>query len=137
MALCNGLMQERLARENTMFQTRNVALGNSKTPKILRTMCALELIRPSSGMFCPVTGRRSALGLVERKNMLTGNTAEVREAVANILLAARTEHQPAALQRMLDEAVQRIQIVQQIARTVGRGASGGLAVAPSATGNRR
>ena len=38
---------------------------------------------------------------------------------------------------VLDEAVQRIQVVQQIARTIGRGASGGLAVAPSATGSRR
>lgn len=138
MAPNNGLMQERLARENTMFQTRNAALGNSKTAENLADDASLGIDPSIVGhVLSGNWGGALRSALSSGKNMLTGNTAEVREAVANILLQRGQNISPAALQRMLDEAVQRIQIVQQIARTVGRGASGGLAVAPSATGNRR
>ena len=138
MAPGNGLMQERLARENTMFQTRNAALGNSKTAENLADDASLGIDPSIVGhVLSGNWGGALRSALSSGKNMLTGNTAEVREAVANILLQRGQNISPAALQRMLDEAVQRIQIVQQIARTVGRGASGGLAVAPSATGNRR
>lgn len=138
MAPGNGLMQERLARENTMFQTRNAALGNSKTAENLADDASLGIDPSIVGhVLSGNWGGALRSALSGGKNMLTGNTAEVREAVANILLQRGQNISPAALQRMLDEAVQRIQVVQQIARTIGRGASGGLAVAPSATGSRR
>lgn len=138
MAPGNGLMQERLARENTMFQTRNAALGNSKTAENLADDASLGIDPSIVGhVLSGNWGGALRSALSSGKNMLTGNTAEVREAVANILLQRGQNISPAALQRMLDEAVQRIQVVQQIARTIGRGASGGLAVAPSATGSRR
>lgn len=134
----NRLMQNRIGRENTMFQTRNAAVGNSKTAENLADDAAMGIDPTLVGQV--LSGNwsgalRSALGAGQ--NLLSGNTPQVREAVANILMQRGQNMNPAALQRMLDEAVHRIDLVRQIAQQLGRGASGGLAVAPSATGNRR
>lgn len=141
MAPGNAMMQRRLARENTMFQTRHAASGNSKTVENAADDAAMGLDPTLIGSLVSQVGTgnwggalRTILGAGQ--NALTGNTPAVRQAVADILLQRGANMSPAALQRMVDETVQRIQRVQQMARAVGRGAAGGLAVATPAA-NRR
>jgi hypothetical protein len=71
-------------------------------------------------------------------NGWNGNTAQVRQEVANILLREAPRINAQALERLVDQTVQRIQRAQQIARQVGRGGAGALAVETSGTnrGNR-
>ena len=68
-------------------------------------------------------------------NDASGNTPAVRQAVADILMTRGSNVNAAQFERMLNETVQRIQRVQQIARSIGRGAAGGLAV--TGPGQRR
>ena len=135
MAPRNPIMQRRIGREDTMFQTRNAAMGNSKTAENLADDGAMGIDPTLVGQL--LSGNwggalRSAMGAGQ--NMLSGNTPQVREAVARILMQRGQNVNPASIQRMLDEVVSRIQLVQQIARQLGRGGSAGLAVAPAATG---
>jgi hypothetical protein len=138
MAPGNALMQRRIGRENTMFQTRNAAMGNSKTAENLADDAAMGIDPTLVGQL--MSGNwggalRSALSAGQ--NMLSGNTPQVREEVARILLQRGQNVNPANIQRMLDQVVARIELVQQIARQLGRGGSAGLAVAPSAAGQRK
>lgn len=128
MAPGNPLMQRRIGREQTMFETRNAAMGGSKTADNLADQSAMG-VDPSlvgnilSGNWAGAV--RSALH--SGSNALTGNTAQVRQEVANILLQNGVS--AGQLNRMITETVARIQFVQSMARNLGRGASGGLAVA--------
>lgn len=129
------LMQRRIGRENTMFQTRNAAVGNSKTAENLADDAAMGVDPTLIGQV--LSGNwggaiRSALSAGQ--NALSGNTAAVREEVARLLLQRGQNVNPQNIQRMLDEAMRRIETVQRIARTIGAGGRGGLAVAPSALG---
>lgn len=134
MAPGNAMMQRRLGREMTMFETRNQALGGSRTADNLADAQAMGIdptlvTQVLSGNWSGALRSTLAAG----QNALTGNTAQVRQAVADILLQRGANMSPAALQRMVDETTQRIQRVQQMARSLGRGAAGGLAIAtPSA-----
>jgi hypothetical protein len=132
MAPGNPLMQRRLTRENTMFETRNAAMGGSKTADNLNDHAAMGVDPHLIGQI--MTGNwhgavRTALAAGH--NALTGNTPEVRAAVAHIILQNGQSLAPNALREMVDRTVQRIQFVQNIARNVGRGAAGGLAVGVS------
>lgn len=124
----NLLMQRRLGREQRMFETRNAAMGGSKTADNLADQSAMG-VDPSlvgnilSGNWAGAV--RSALH--SGSNAMTGNTAQVRQEVANILLQNGVS--AGQLNRMITETVARIQFVQNMARNLGRGASGGLAVA--------
>lgn len=137
MAPGNAMMQRRLGREMTMFETRNQALGGSRTADNLADAEALG-VNPTlvtqvlSGNWSGALRSTLAAG----QNALTGNTAQVRQAVSDILLQRGANMSPAALQRMVDETTRKIQQVQQMARSLGRGAAGGLAVATPAQ-NRR
>jgi hypothetical protein len=138
MAPGNPLMQRRIGRENTMFQTRNATVGNSKTAENLADDAAMGIDPTLVGQV--LSGNwggalRSALSAGQ--NALSGNTAQVREEVARLLLQRGQNVNPANIQRILDETVRRIELVRQVASQIGRGGSAGLAVAPSATGNRR
>ncbi len=125
----NDLMQRRLARENTMFETRNAALGGSKTADNLADADALGIDPTVVGHVLSgnYTGAVKAL-IHAGSNAMTGNTPQVREAVANILLR-RGNVTPAALDQMVGDTIRRIQYVQRVARETGRGAAAGLAVA--------
>lgn len=130
MAPGNPLMQRRIGRENTMFETRNHASGNSRTADNLADAEAMGVDPTMIGNI--LSGNyggalRSAISAGSRA--LTGNTPEVRQAVANILLQRGGAVTPASLERMVGETIRRIQMVQSMARSAGRGASGGLAVA--------
>jgi hypothetical protein len=61
-------------------------------------------------------------------NALTGNTPQVRQQIANVLLRNGSNMAPGQLQNMVQNTVARIQFVQNIARNLGRGAAGGLAI---------
>ncbi|MBN9601810.1 MAG: hypothetical protein J0G33_02645 [Afipia felis] len=127
MAPGNPLMQQRIARENTMFETRNHALGGSRTADNLADEGAMGVDPQIVGHV--ISGNwtgalRSALHA--GKNVLTGNTPEVREQVARILLQRGVN--PNSLNNMIGRTIDRIQFVQNIARGLGRGGAGALAV---------
>ncbi|MDE5451336.1 hypothetical protein GWE18_00400 [Bradyrhizobium sp. CSA112] len=129
----NALMQRRIGRENTMFQTRNAAQGNSKTVENANDDAAMGLDPTVIGSLVTQVGSGNFSGALRTmlgagQNAWTGNTPAVRQAVADILLTRGGNVNAAQFQRMLDETVQRIQNVQRMARSMGRGAAGGLAV---------
>lgn len=131
------LMQRRIGRENTMFQTRNAATGNSKTAENLADDAAMGVDPTLIGQVLSGNwGGAIRSALAAGQNALSGNTAAVRQEVARLLLQRGQNVNPAQIQLMLDEAMRRIDVVQRIARTVGRGGSGGLAVAPAAVGQK-
>jgi hypothetical protein len=141
MAPGNDMMQRRIARENTMFETGARALGGSKTFDNAANDAAMgvspELLGVVGNVLRGNVGGALRTALAAGQNVLTGNTAQVRQAVADILLQRGSSMSPAALQRMVDEATRRIDTIRQITQQLGRGAAGGLAVTPSATGARR
>jgi hypothetical protein len=141
MAPGNAMMQRRIGRENTMFQTRHASVGNSKTIENAADDAAMgaspELLGIVGNVLSGNVGGAMRTALAAGQNALTGNTAQVRQAVADILLQRGSSMSPAALQRMVDEATRRIDTIRQITQQLGRGAAGGLAVTPSATGARR
>lgn len=121
-------MTRRLQNEQTMFETRNHALGGSKTADNLNDHAATGVDPHLVSQI--VTGNwqgalRSALNA--GSNVLTGNTPAVRQEIANILLQQGVN--PNALNQMVGATVQRLRFMQNAARNLGRGASGGLAVA--------
>lgn len=134
MAPGNPLMQRRIGRENTMFQTRNHALGGSPTAQNLNDDAAMGVDPTVIGSVVAQVGSGNYGGALRTmlgagQNMWSGNTPAVRQAVADILLTRGGNANAAQFQRMIDETVQRIQMVQRMARSMGRGAAGGLAIA--------
>lgn len=134
-------MSRRLDRENTMFQTRNAVTGNSKTVENLNDDAAMGMDPSTLGQFATqiVGGNvggalRTAMGALS--NGWNGNTAAVREHVANMLMQNAQTANPRMIQTMLDELTRQIERVSATARSLGRGAAGGMAVAPAATGDR-
>jgi hypothetical protein len=129
MAPGNSLMQRRIGRENTMFQTRNAATGNSKTAENLADDAAMGVDPTLVGQVLSGnwTGALRSV-IASGSNALSGNTPAVRQAVADILMTRGGNVSAAQFQRMIDETVQRIRQVQNMARSMGRGAAGGLAV---------
>lgn len=129
----NALMQRRLARENTMFQTRNAATGNSKTAENLADDAAMG-VDPGLVMNVLSGNYGAALrgALAAGQNAWSGNTPAVREAVARILLQRGQNVPPQVLQQLLDRAVQRIENIQRTARVIAGAGRGGVAVAPEA-----
>jgi hypothetical protein len=138
MAPGNDMMQRRLGREMTMFETRNQALGGSRTADNLADANAMGVNPTLVGQVLSGNwGGAMRTALAAGQNALTGNAAQVRQAVADILLQRGASMSPAALQRMVDEATRRIDTIRQVAQQIGRGGAGGLAVTPSATSEPR
>lgn len=130
MAPGNPLMQRRIGRENTMFQTRNAATGNSKSIENAADDAAMGVDPTLVGQVLQGNWSGALRSvLASGSNVVSGNTPAVRQAVADILLTRGGNVNAAQFQRMIDQTVQRIQSVQNMARSLGRGASGGLAVA--------
>jgi hypothetical protein len=134
----NDMMQRRLGREMTMFETRNQALGGSRTADNLADAGAMG-VEPQvvfgvvRNILSGNVGGAVRDVLAAGSNMLSGNTPEVRRHVAEILLQRAPNMNPQALQNMVDQTIQRIQRVQQIARQIGRGGAGALAVETAGT----
>jgi hypothetical protein len=123
------LMQRRIGRENTMFQTRNAATGNSKTAENLADDAAMGVDPTLVGQVLSGNWSGALRSVIASgSNALSGNTPAVRQAVADILMTRGGNVNAAQFQRMIDETVQRIQQLQRLGRSMGRGAAGGLAV---------
>lgn len=133
MAPGNPLMQRRLGREQTMFETRNQALGNSKTAENLADADAMGALPSLVGQVLSGNWSGAARSVISAgSNVVTGNTPAVRAAVADILLQRGTSVTRAELDRMVGETIRRIQTVQRLAMNGGRVAAGAAAQAPEA-----
>ncbi len=133
MAPGNPLMQRRLGREQTMFETRNAALGGSKTADNLADADALGIDPSVVGHIISGHWGGAVRSLIHAgSRAITGNTPAVRRAVADLLLQNGVRNFTAA---SLDEAVGRtirqIQTVQNLAINGSRAAGGAAAVATS------
>lgn len=101
-------LQQQLARENTMFETRNHALGNSRTADNLADQNALHV--DPSVLANLLHGNFAAAGshaLRNAANGLTGNTPAVREELARLLLSRGGQDAGVTLSRVQDEAMRR------------------------------
>lgn len=117
-------MQQRLAREQTMFTTRNQALGGSRTADNLADQEALG-INPTVVMHIAHGNWGGAVGamLHAGSNLTTGNTPAVRKAVSDILLQNGATLDPAALNQMVSRTVSQMQFLQKLARSGGAAAT--------------
>jgi hypothetical protein len=105
-------LQQRIARENTMFETRNAALGGSKTADNLADAAAMGVDPTLVGHIVSGNwGGALKSVIASGSNALSGNTPAVRKAVSDILLTRGQNASPAAFQKMIDDTVQRIQQV--------------------------
>lgn len=134
MAPGNALMQRRLGREQRMFETRNQALGNSKTAENLADAEAMGALPSLVGQVLSGNMAGAARSVIASgQNVMTGNTPAVRQAVAEILLQRGANVTPAALDRMVGETIRQLQMIQRLAMTGARSAAGAAAVTPEAT----
>lgn len=122
-------LQRQIGRENTMFQTRNQAMGGSKTVDNLNDDAAMAVSPEVIGVLKNVvSGNFSGAlhtAISAGKNGLTGNTAAVRQEVANILLQSGKNIPKGKMQDMVDGVLQRALHVARVAESMGRGAVGG------------
>lgn len=133
MAPGNPLMQRRIGREQIMAETRNQALGGSRTMDNINDHDAMGIDPTMVGHLLAGNYGSAVKSILHAgSRAVTGNTPAVREAVANILLQHGAAVTPAALERMVGETVRKIQMVQQLAAGASRVAAGAVAVAPSA-----
>lgn len=120
-------MLQNLNREQTMFETRNQALGNSKTAENLADDAAMSVNPHLIGNIISGNWHGAIRNVLSAGHTaLTGNTPAVRAAVGRMLLDRGVN--PANLQTAIGQTVARIQFVQNLARNAGRGAAGALAV---------
>lgn len=134
MAPGNAQMQRRLGREMRMFETRNAALGGSKTADNLADADAMGIDPSVVGHVLSGNYGSAVRSLISAgSNAVTGNTPRVRAAVADLLLRNGTNTTGQQLEQLVGETIRRIQLVQEMARGARSAASGAIAVAPSAT----
>lgn len=128
-------LQRQLARENTMFETRNAALGGSRTADNLADQLDVGNIDPSlianilSGHWGAAASRAVGIGA----NALTGRNQAVRDMIAQTLLHSAGKEGSRALTTAIAEgeaakrlaAAKRQAIIQAL---IGGGVN--LAVAP-------
>jgi hypothetical protein len=137
MAPGNAQMQARIARENTMFETRNHALGGSRTADNLADEGAMghdpTII---ANLLMGHYGAAARRALHAGANALSGNTPEVRQEVGRILLQRGNNVTQQDMQAILQQAMDHVRRNQIVSALIGRGASGALAVGPSALGQR-
>jgi hypothetical protein len=135
MAPGNPLMQRRIGREQTMFETRQTALGGSKTMDNQNDHAAMAIDPHLVGaighiLHGNVGGAVASVGRLAA-NGWTGNTPEVRQQVARILLQRAPTMNRTALEKMVNQTIARLQRVQTITQGLGRAAAGGSAVGSS------
>lgn len=128
MAPGNALMQRRLAREQTMFETRHQALGGSRTADNMNDHAAMAIDPHLVGAVSHILhgnigGAVSSVGRL-MANGWTGNTPAVRQEVARILLQRAPGMNQATLQNMVTQTMARLQRAQGVARMLSRGVSG-------------
>lgn len=130
MAPGNPMLTRRLDRETRMFETRNQALGGSRTADNLADQAAMGVDPSLVGNVLTGNWSGAARGvLAAGQNALTGNTPAVRQEVARILTMRGGNVSQADLQGILEQAISRVRLAHIIAAQSGRGAAGGLAIA--------
>jgi hypothetical protein len=128
MAPGNALMQRRLGREQTMFETRGQALGGSKTADNLADADAAGIDPSLVGHILSHNWSGAARSVISAgSNIYSGNTPAVRAAIAEILLQRGANVTPATLDRMVGETIKKIQAVQRLAQNGGRVTAGAIA----------
>lgn len=130
MAPGNPLMQARLEREQTMFETRQQALGGSRTMDNQNDHAAMAIDPHLVGavghiLHGNIGGAAASVGRL-MANGWTGNTPQVRQEVARILLQRAPTMNRDALENMISQTVARLQHVQNVTRALSRGVTGGL-----------
>jgi hypothetical protein len=122
-------LQRQIGRENTMFQTRNQAMGGSKTVDNLNDDAAMAVSPEVVGVIKNIVtgnfGGAVKTAISAGKNGLTGNTAAVRQEVANILLQTGRKIPPGAMDKMVDGVLKRALHAARVAENIGRGVTGG------------
>lgn len=134
-------LKQKIERENTMFATRNRALGGSKTADNLANEAAMgvspEVLSVAKHIISGNFGGAVKGALTAGKNAFTGNTPEVRQAVAELLLQNGKNLPPKQLQALVDHTISRANRASEIAEKIARGAAGGgAAVIPGQTKDR-
>lgn len=128
-------MQRRLGRENTMFETRNQAIGGSRTADNLADQ---EALRETPSLVARI-GQAGLTGNIRNvislgSNVLSGSTPEVRSEIARLLLQRGGNPQ---VRRILDDVVQRQEIARLLRSQFGSGALAGAALVPSSSQSLR
>lgn len=126
------VMQRRLARENTMFDTRHKVTGGSRTAENLADAEAMA-VDPSI-LAALMHGNLASAGgraLSHASNALTGNTPAVRESLARILLDAG---HGATLERTVGPQMARIARNNALVQALLRGATVGTPVGARESG---
>lgn len=130
----NDQMQRRLADENTMFETRNRALGGSKTFDNMAHADAMGVDPTLIGHILSHNYVGALHHLVSAgTNAFTGNTAAVRAAVGRRLLDRGVNAQN--LNQAIGDTIARIQFMQQLSRGVRNVGSNALATLPAQKSN--
>jgi len=128
------VMQQRLARENTMFDTRHKALGGSRTQENMNDVAGMA-VDPSiiaallSGHF----GSAARQTLAHASNALHGNTPAVREHIAELLLDRGANPN---FGRAVGGEVARVERNSRIAQALMRAATVGTSVGYAGQRNR-
>jgi hypothetical protein len=127
-----GTLQRQIGRENTMFQTRNQALGGSRTVENLNDDAAMGVAPEVMGVIKNVMtgnfGGAVKTAISSGQNAFTGNTPAVRNEVAKILLQNGRDISAGRLEAMVDAIVNRAMRASQIADSIRSGAMGGAVV---------
>jgi hypothetical protein len=138
MAPGNALMQRRLSREQRMAETRNQALGNSKTVDNLADEAAMSVDPTLVGQVFSGNWAGAARSvLAAGQNAMTGNTPAVRAAVAEILLQRGVNTTPSRLDQMVGETIRKLQAAQRLAQNGGRVTAGAIASAVQQSKSKR
>lgn len=120
-----------IERENTMFETRAAAMGGSKTADNLADNAALGVNPEIIGNILSGNFMTGARNLVSRSSdVLSGNTAPVRERLAEYLL--QTGVNPGQVQNMVNQIIQNEETRRRLMRALASGALAGGGV-----GNQR
>lgn len=135
MAPGNPMMQRQIGREQTMFETRNHAMGGSNTSQNLNDDAAMAVSPEVLGVIRNVVsgnfGGALHTAIQAGKNGLTGNTAAVRQEVANILLQSGHNIPANRLQDMVDQVLRRSLEISRKADAVTSGLANGATIGSS------
>jgi hypothetical protein len=128
-------MQRRLTREQQMFDTRNHAIGNSRTADNLADAEALK-VDPSllASIFSGDFGGAARRGLGSVSNVLHGSTPSVREELARLLLQRGSN---TTVEREVGDVLTKIQSNRELSGALARALLAGVPVASERVKNRK
>jgi hypothetical protein len=128
-------MQRRLTREQQMFDTRNHAIGNSRTADNLADAEALK-VDPSllASIFSGDFGGAARRGLGSVSNVLHGSTPEVRQNMERLLLQGGTS---TSFEREIGQELASMQTKRELGSALARALLAGVPVAADRVKNSK